>query len=141
MQSDADYIIFEGIVNDIWQNVPLGVITSGYTATLDEYTFCGAMESICKTSIDKWQGKKIGFIGIYRIPGAEPSLSTWLEQAELICKKWSMPYLDLHAKSGLCLDNANIKSTYTKNNDGTHINTLAIETIIAPKIDAWMKTL
>jgi lysophospholipase L1-like esterase len=112
MPTSADYIILQGGVNDVWNSVPLGTISSGYSAILDETTFCGAMESMLKQAILKWQGKKIGFILTHRIKTAEPSLGNFMEQARQICVKWSIPYLNLHDQSGICGDIDTINNTY-----------------------------
>src|SRR5574344_1917354 len=36
-ETDCDYVIIEGAVNDCSENVPLGEITTGYTSEYDEY--------------------------------------------------------------------------------------------------------
>ena len=46
IDTSADYIIFEGGVNDPGNNVPLGVITTEMVGALDVETFCGAMEKL-----------------------------------------------------------------------------------------------
>ena len=143
MQSTADYVIFQGGVNDTWWTPTLttGVISTGYSAILDETTFCGALESIFKKALLKWSGAKIGFITTHRINTAEPSLSTYMEQAKLICAKWSIPCLDLHSASGLCGDLDAINTTYFVNSDRTHPNELGYSKFLNSKVEEWMRSL
>ena len=149
MRDDADYIIFEGGINDFWNKVPLGEITPNYTSALDDTTFCGAFESMLKQAVLKWQGKKIGFIIVHKItntyypygnstPG---KFELYREKIIEICNKWSIPYLDLFNCSGLNVNIQEIKQKYTTKGDGTHPNAEGYELFYVPKIEAWMKTL
>ena len=67
ISSDNDYIIVEGGINDVINNVPLGSISSGYNATLDTSTFYGALETIAKTLITTFTGKKVAFLIVHKI--------------------------------------------------------------------------
>lgn len=141
---NADYIIVQGGVNDTWlsSKVPLGEISSGYAASLNEGTFCGALESIFKKAQTQWIGKKIGFLTTHKIPSA-PSLGNYMDKAREICKKWSVPYLDLHNLSTLNYAIAEVKSNLSyktadhPNGDGTHPNVKGYE-VLTPKIESWL---
>lgn len=141
---NADYIIVQGGVNDTWlsSKVPLGEISSGYAASLNEGTFCGALESIFKKAQTQWIGKKIGFLTTHKIPSA-PSLGNYMDKAKEICKKWSVPYLDLHNLSTLNYAIAEVKSNLSyktadhPNGDGTHPNVKGYE-VLTPKIENWL---
>ncbi len=141
---NADYIIVQGGVNDTWlsSKVPLGEMSSGYAASLNEGTFCGALESIFKKAQTQWIGKKIGFLTTHKIPSA-PSLGNYMDKAKEICKKWSVPYLDLHNLSTLNYAIAEVKSNLSyktadhPNGDGTHPNVKGYE-VLAPKIESWL---
>lgn len=141
---NADYIIVQGGVNDTWlsSKVPLGEISSGYAASLNEGTFCGALESIFKKVQTQWIGKKIGFLTTHKIPSA-PSLGNYMDKAREICKKWSVPYLDLHNLSTLNYAIAEVKSNLSyktadhPNGDGTHPNVKGYE-VLTPKIESWL---
>lgn len=141
---NADYIIIQGGVNDTWlsSKVPLGEISSGYTASLNEGTFCGALESIFKKAQTQWIGKRIGFLTTHKIPSA-PSLGNYMDKAKEICKKWSVPYLDLYNLSTLnyalaeVKNNLSYKTTDHPNGDGTHPNMKGYE-VLTPKIESWL---
>lgn len=141
---DTDYIIIQGGVNDTWlsSKVSLGEISSGYTAPLNEGTFCGALESIFKKAQTQWIGKRIGFLTTHKIPSA-PSLGNYMDKAKEICKKWSVPYLDLYNLSALnyalaeVKSNLSYKTTDHPNGDGTHPNIKGYE-VLTPKVESWL---
>ena len=138
---NADYVILQGGVNDCYANVPLGEISTGYKATLDETTFCGAMESLLKNAILKWKGKKIGFIITFKVPTADyNNFEKYMSRAKSICEKWSVPYIDLYNNSGLEYHMDEIKNSYSYEKGGLHPNVAGYE-IITPKIESWLKTL
>ena len=141
MRADADYIILEGGVND--KNTEnIGKITSGFKATLDDTTFCGAFESMLKTAILRWKGKKIGFIlspKAYNYDGSGADKEKW-DLARAICEKWSVPYLDLRNASGLNAGLSETNAMFFKNADGVHPNELGYK-VIVPKIVAWMRSM
>jgi lysophospholipase L1-like esterase len=153
MQSEADYIILQGGINDYWLNVPLGQITSDYVSVFDDTTFSGAMESMLKQAILKWKGKKIGFIITHKIgdtyyPYGNPvsgRFENYRDKIIEICNKWSIPYLDLFTMSGLNSNIDEINDLYFKLSNGhgdrCHPNEQGYRQFLAPKIEAWMKTL
>ena len=140
MRSDADYILLEGGTNDTG-DVQLGTITSGYTDTLNTSTFAGAFETMLKNAINKFHGKKIGYIFI---PKGNPDFDSrttgsYYNVAKACCEKWGVPYCDLNTlvpPIGLI---STLSSTYTS--DGVHPNELGYRTYWVPQITAWMKTL
>lgn len=138
--SNADYIILQGGINDYWsKEIEIGEVTDSYDSQLDERTFCGAMESMLKKASLNWKGKKIGFICTFKTPAAT-DFRIYMNKAMEICKKWSVPYLDLFDNSGLNLYLPEIATLYTKNGDKTHPTDEGYE-IITPKIENWIKTL
>ena len=145
MREDADFIIFEGGVNDAWSSsIQLGdfnataPITSNYINNLNEYTFSGALESLFNKAQNKWHGKKIFFIIPHNMD--LPSTKTYMDRAEEICKKWSVILIDLRKLSGLNTYNEYMKKTYTNESDGVHPNELGYkEFYIKPIIDILIK--
>lgn len=142
----TDYIIIEGGCNDCMNNVPIGSITSGYSDTWDVTTFYGAMEKMISTAISKWPSKKIGFMSVHNM-SSRTGLENYFNAAEAVCKKWSVPYLDLFHKSGLNTNITSLKNMYTQDNgagtgtgDGTHPNEMGYRIFYTPKIEAWMKS-
>ena len=137
---EADWIVLEGGVNDCYSSeVELGNVTQDYTSPLDTTTFCGALESLFKKSIEYWPGKKIGFIVTFKVPTAV-NFKSYMDKAKEICEKWSIPYIDLYSKSGLEFNVDYIKNNYSYGQGGLHPNVEGYK-IITPKIEAWMKSL
>ena len=138
IRSDADYIILEGGVNDASLGVPLGEITIGYTATLDDTTFCGAFESILKQAIDRFPGKKIGFIITHRMSNA---FETYYPKMIEMLNKWGIAYCDLYKTCPPLYFIPYLKTNYTKNGDGWHPNELGYMCYYVPKIETFIKSL
>lgn len=135
----ADAIIFDGGVNDINSSIPVGSIESGYDASYNTRTFCGALESALQHIMDRYPLA----VKLYIIPhsfGKNNSLlDSIYEKAIEICKKWNMPYLDMRTYSQIAMTSAN-KEAYTynprsKKGDGVHPNETWYRTFYCPVID------
>ena len=147
LSASADYIIIEGGVNDAATSVPLGSMSSGYTATLDDTTFYGALETIFKTLTTKHVGKKYGFIIPHRmISGMYPNGN--YNNAIVECGiKWGVPVLDLSKsvppfnsfRNDATLDA--IRQAYTNEGDGWHPSEICYRQYYVPQIEAWLRTL
>ncbi len=138
MQDTADYICLEGGVNDAWSGkVPLGEISNGFNAVLDESTFTGAFESLLKQSIIKWQTAKIFYI----IPHKMIGVDEYMDRAKEICEKWGIPCLDLRLMTGIFAYIDEMKQIYTANGDGVHPNKQGYKIFYVDKITAFMKSL
>jgi hypothetical protein len=142
MRSDADYIIFEGGTNDadLLGAGNLGTISTGYTATLDDTTFSGALESTFKQAILKFPGKKIGYIVAHKMgTGAQAdNRKAFFDRAIQICVKWGIPYINLWDTSYLNPSIPEVNTAYYS--DGQHLLSSGYD-VLTPKIEAWMKTL
>jgi lysophospholipase L1-like esterase len=134
----ADYVILEGGANDS-PTERIGKITDGYESQLDETTFCGAMESLCKKALARYFGKKIGFIMGWKATCTSNAESqAKFELQRQILKKWNIPYLDLYKNSGL-----DLKSDYGKfvySTDGQHLKEKGYN-VINPQIEDWIKSI
>lgn len=138
---EADYIIIEGGVNDAYNitDCPIGTISTGYTAELNENTFAGALESIFKYAQINWIGKKIGYIVTFKVPSAmgQFKFNEYMDIAKQICEKWSVPYCDLYNGSNL---NYYIQEVSDAYGGGLHPNEAGYR-IITNKIEKWLETL
>lgn len=144
MRSDADYAIFEGGINDCDLSVPLGSISSGFTATLDSSTFAGAFEQMLKSAIARFPTAKIGYIFIHKCYGGFESTdgaNSYYGIAKAACEKWGIPYLDLNTQTPPLRYIDALRTAYTLSGDGIHPNAEGYELFYVPKIEAWMKTL
>lgn len=138
---EADYIIIQGGVNDAYNitDCPIGTISTGYTAELNENTFAGALESIFKYAQTNWIGKKIGYIVTFKVPSAmgQFKFNEYMDIAKQICEKWSVPYCDLYNESNL---NYYIQEVSNAYGGGLHPNEAGYR-IITNKIEKWLETL
>nr|DAM43279.1 MAG TPA: Baseplate component [Bacteriophage sp.] len=138
---NADYCIIEGGVNDCYGGIPLGEITSDYTGPFDEYTFCGALESLFKQAIVKWKGKKLGYIVTFKVPSADyNNFGGYMQKAKEICEKWSIPYVDLYNQSGMEYHIEEIAAAYSYGGGGLHPNVAGYE-FTMDKIENFIKSI
>ena len=89
--------------------------------------------------LENWKGTKVGVIITPNIPSAT-RLNEYFDVARNVCKKYSVPFLDLYYESGLCVGIDSIKSTYYKGDD-IHPNALGYKKYINDKVEAFMRTL
>lgn len=151
MSKDADYVIFEGGYNDWHLWTKIGAITDTMSSDLDTTTFYGALESICRQALEKWESAKIGFVITHKINDAWRTqkqegavyltLEGYYKAIRDVCEKYSIPYLDLSRLSRLNTELEYYKFTYTYNGDGIHPNQLGYETFYVPLIEKWLMTL
>ena len=143
MRSDADFVLLEGGGNDADSGVPLGTLSSGYTATLDDTTFAGAIESMFKAALARFPNKKIGYVFIHKCASLFDSRvsNSYYDMAKAACEKWGISYLDLNTQVPPLNYIADLRSTYTANGDGYHPNELGYRTFYVPKITAFLNTM
>ena len=150
LASNADYYIIDGGVNDVdvEYNIQAGTISDGYTATLDTTTFAGAFESMLKSLVTTFAGKKIGYIIPHYITPAfsdgsilDPPVTTFYDIAKRCCEKWGVPCLDLSQVVPTLAYIQSLKNTYTYNSDGWHPNEEGYMKYYCDKIEAWLKSL
>lgn len=123
--TNADIVLFDGMANDAYHSTTVGEITEGYDAELDTSTFCGGFEYICKTLQTAFIGKKLFYVRVHKMKSRTiASQELYGGLAVEICKKWSIPVVNLYDKGMLNTWLAEHSSAYTNNNDGTHPNEL-----------------
>ena len=135
----ADAIIFDGGVNDINNSIPVGSIESGYDASYNTSTFCGALESSLQYIMNRYPLA----VKLYIIPHSFAKDNSYVDsiysKAIEICDKWNMPYLDMRKYSQIAMTSVN-KDKYTynpnsKKGDGVHPNETWYRTFYCPVID------
>lgn len=140
-----DAIIFDGGVNDLNNSIPIGSIESGYDASYNTGTFCGAMESALQYIMDTYPLA----VKLYIIPHSFAKDNSYVDsiysKAIEICDKWNMPYLDMRKYSQIAMTSKN-KSKYTRNantsvGDGVHPTETWYRTFYAPVIDQRLRDL
>lgn len=156
MRSDADFIILEGGVNNGGAAPNFGVVSSGYAKStidnFDDYYFTPAFEKMLVNVLNRFPGKKIGYIFVHKMStyySSNGDESNKYYLAKKCCEKWGIPYIDLNTEvpafglfptdgdSGL----AYLRAHYTNNGDGWHPNEEGYKKYYCDKIEAWLKTL
>ena len=148
--ADVDYVIIQGSTNDAFKGRPLGTMLdeTDFSTECDMLTFAGAFEDAIRFTVSNWHGKTIGFIDTFKIP-RNKKFNTYIDMVKEICKKYSVPVLDLWNESGLCAGIQSINDAYflidndssTEHSRGTHPNKDGYDKYLIPKVEAWMKTL
>jgi lysophospholipase L1-like esterase len=144
MRTDADYAILEGGVNDAALRIPLGTLSDGYSAELDDATFIGAFESMLKQIIIRFAGKKIGYIAVHKMTTKYDSRfmeNSYYYAAKQCCEKWGVPFLDLNTQIPPLNNVAVLREAFTADADGWHPNEVGYNAFYVPKIESWLKTL
>lgn len=140
-----DAIIFDGGVNDLNNSIPIGSIESGYDASYNTGTFCGAMESALQYIMDTYPLA----VKLYIIPHSFAKDNSYVDsiysKAIEICDKWNMPYLDMRKCSQIAMTSKN-KSKYTRNantgvGDGVHPTETWYRKFYAPLVDQRLRDL
>lgn len=142
MQSNADFVIFEGGVNDAWdETVEIGTFNKSAnvdsTTTFNEETFSGALESLFNKAYKKYPKAHIMFV----IVSVSDNYSTYeyLNRAKEICEKWKVTPIDIR-ESGLNLMIKECVSLYgAGGTDGTHPSKLGYEKFFVPMIESEIK--
>lgn len=142
MQSSADFVIFEGGVNDAWtESIELGTFNKSgnvdSATTFNEETFSGALESLFNKAYRKYPSAHIMFV----IVSVSDNYSTYeyLNRAKEICEKWRVTPIDIR-ESGLNLMIKECVSLYgADGTDGTHPSKLGYEKFFVPMIETEIK--
>lgn len=146
LDSDCDYILFDGGVNDMLLN-NLGTITNGFDSSYDESTFCGSFEKTIHDLITMYPTKKIGYISVHRLKQWSDDIYSPYENTGYyrktieILEKWGIPICNLTKNCISLYENSKLKEIYTKNGDGWHPDELGYRIYYVDKIESWMKTL
>lgn len=154
MNDNADIVCIDGGINDYWLDVPLGDFSeSDFTGEVDNTTVCGALESIFRQAINKWVGIPIVFVIVHKITttawttnGAGYTFAQEREKLIGICKKYSIPYVDMWAEGGLnaymsALNNAFLNGGGNTHPDGCHPDVNGYRKYYVPRLISMFESL
>ena len=141
MDSDGDYYIFDGFVNDGFDASLDGTISQGYNDDLDSSKFYPAFEKCCKTLVKTYVGKKYGYVFVHKLWRDDATVSERIENMKKVLRKWGIPYIDLWNEIPSLNLIDELKNQYTSNGDGWHPNEVGYNAYYVDKIEAWLKTL
>ena len=143
---DGDLYCFEGGINDFWNDVPIGTVSSSYTGALDTATLCGAMESIFRYAQNNFAGKPICFVIVHKISNTATSknnngvsFTDFHDAMVKVCEKYSVPYYDAFLHSGLNVNAEAHKTAYCP--DLVHPNTEGHKRYYVPQLIALFRTI
>ncbi|MBS4178153.1 SGNH/GDSL hydrolase family protein [Lederbergia citrea] len=138
--SEADLITFMAGGNDVVSiasgDLPLG--TFGDTEM--GATYYGCLDYTIGRIIAKYPTKIIGAMSqMKRGEGKEELLQAMVKALKDVCGKYGIPVLDLYNGGNIHAYNQTFLSTYMP--DGVHLNALAHEKILAPKVFSFIESL
>lgn len=150
--SKPNFIIFDSIANDAYQSVvedstQLGEITTNFTDKLNPDTYCGGLETICKDLLIKYRGSKIMYLATHKTCARDYEVQELMYSLSVkICKKWSIPIIDLYNGSNFntFIDEYRYNYTYDCPDDngsnhsfdgsGTHPNDIGYRLFYEPLV-------
>lgn len=134
MTGTYDYILLEGGFNDVFRNVPLGELTTGYFNDYDTTTVIGAAEGICEYLVTNYfESKKLFVLGHRKFgENAAKQELVWNGIISAL-EKWGIPYVDIRKDTNLCAWTDRFASMYFSG-DGTHPNKIGYEQFYVPII-------
>lgn len=138
-----DLVILQGGVNDAWDSCPVGRMSNNFDGPYNNSTFAGGLEETLKYAKETFPDAIIAFTITFSMPKANygyiSNMTGFVNMTKKICDKWEVPYLDLYNDEDL---NKNQLKTDTTEclPDYIHPNSKGYN-ILAPVIEAWMKTL
>ena len=121
LRDDVDYLVIHGGANDGFLEIPVGDVTAmdDFTGNIDEYTFCGALESLFRQAQAKYSDSVIVFVLTYKLLNI-PNQADYISAARRVCDKYSIPVLDLYGCSGINIGIPAMREKYFM--DDTHFN-------------------
>jgi lysophospholipase L1-like esterase len=148
MADDADYILFDGGINDYWHNAPLGTYSDDMSVTGDTTTIYGALDTLFQSALTKWSaGQKIVFVITHKIGatwrtanGAGLTFGDYHAAIVKMCNKYSIPVCDIYSISQFNTEMPYYYTNYTSN-DGTHPNENGYKYFYKTQVQNFLKTL
>ena len=142
---NADYLIFEGGVNDHFHNSPLGTFDPDrYDIPANPTNFTEYFEKLISKLADEYPNSKVGYVIPYKMTSYNQTLDVYdnigkqyFDRAKEICNKWGIPVLDMREKTPITWIQSNYRRYFT---DEVHINKAGY-TFTFEIIAEWMKTL
>lgn len=142
-RTDFEFIVMQGVANDASQDTPIGTLSEGFDAELDESTVAGGIEGLFREAKRRYPNATLGFIITYPLPllssGAYPDIDEYVDLLIAACEKWEIPYLDLYHDKEFYNDVLKVNSNVYLF-DGVHPNGAGYD-LIYPEVEAFMEEL
>ncbi len=137
-----DFVIMHGGTNDGWDSAPVGQISSSTNPEdFDTSTFAGGLEELFYYAKQWFPNSTLGYIINFKLnssTGRMSDMSEYYTVAKAICKKWSIPYLDLYFNDAI----SNLLQYKTNKYlpDGIHPNSAGYQ-LLTPHVGEFIKRL
>ncbi len=145
--TNYDYVIMHGGINDISMGVAIGTITpNDFSGNYNKATLTGGLEYYIYLVKKQWPNAKIGYIVNYDTPLCEncsKHAATLYPKIMEVLKKWNVSYINLYSgktNKGVSYSDLLKVSTKTYLSDGVHLTREGYN-LLTPYIYDWMKTL
>src|SRR5699024_1755390 len=124
----------------------IGEISDGYDLPEEVNTFSGAFEELIYKIRNEWIDSKIVYVRVHNMSSRDDRQVLFGERAIEICRKWSIPVVDIFNEGQLNTHIDEMKRIYTVDTyetgegDGTHPNTEGYRKFYVPLIESKLKS-
>ena len=143
-----DFVIFDGLTNDAYDNIAnnVGTISPSFKGGYGTNDFTASFETICYTLRNKYVDSNIIYIAPHKMSSRSKNAQDILQaRAKEICNKWSIPVVDIYNEGQInCyIDSMRIKYSYdnageTDGGNGTHLTGKGYNKWYKPLIESKM---
>lgn len=101
-----DLIVLHGGVNDAWECCPVGCVTGGFSGEdFDGSTCAGGLEELLAYARERFPAVPVCFLVNFPAPACQigqiPHMGVYVAELLAVCRKWSVPVLDLYHDQAL----------------------------------------
>ena len=135
MANGFDYVGFVGGRNDYNHGVPIGSLDS-----TDTSTFCGALNVLCEGLIKKYIGAKIFAMTSWNVNDEQNAYNDAF--VAVVSGRWNIPVLQAYKGVNVYVKVAEFRQAFClTGSDVSHLNILGHMNVMAPAVEAFIKTL
>ena len=158
LDSDIDFLIMEGGINDYSNYVPVGELTNGYSDEINPKTFFGGLEKLFRDAVARFPFIPKAFLIVHKVNDSciktDDIHRTEYPSGEIItfdffvdciykaARKYGIKIIDVNNNSAFDTYNSTLKSIYTGNDgDGLHPNRDGYEKFYVPLLKEWIQNI
>ena len=139
-----DFVVLQGGVNDAWDAVPLGKLSTGTDpASFDMSTFAGGLETTIQFAKATFPDALVCYVITFQMPlatgGHISDMSAYVQLTKDACDKWGVPYLDMYHNKELN-DALEVGTSTRYLSDHVHPTSEAYD-ILSPVVEDWLLAL
>lgn len=158
LDSDIDFLIMEGGINDYSNYVTVGELTNGYSDEINPKTFFGGLEKLFRDAVARFPFIPKAFLIVHKVNDSciktDDIHRTEYPSGEIItfdffvdciykaARKYGIKIIDVNNNSAFDTYNSTLKSIYTGNDgDGLHPNRDGYEKFYVPLLKEWIQSI